>query len=85
MVERSKRRTVKGIVVKDKMDKTIVVRAKRLVKHQVFHKYVRRHVKYKVHDKDNLCKVGDTVIIVETRPISKDKRWRVLEIAEKAK
>jgi len=85
MAEKSNKRTIKGIVVSDKMDKTIVVKAERLVKHSVFHKYVRRHVKYKAHDEQNLCHVGDTVKIIEARPYSKDKRWRMLEILEKAK
>ena len=85
MAEKSNKRTIKGVVVSDKMDKTIVVRAERLVKHAVFHKYVRRHVKYKAHDEQNSCKTGDTVLIIEARPMSKDKRWRMLEILEKAK
>ena len=85
MAEKSNKRTIKGIVVSDKMDKTIVVKAERLIKHSVFHKYVRRHVKYKAHDEQNLCHVGDTVKIIEARPYSKDKRWRMLEILEKAK
>jgi small subunit ribosomal protein S17 len=62
-----------------------VVKAEHLVKHPVFHKYVRKHVKYKAHDEKNQCKVGDTVMIIETRPLSKEKRWRMLEILEKAK
>ena len=85
MAEKSNKRTIKGVVVSDKMDKTIVVKAERLVKHPVFHKYVRRHVKYKAHDEQNSCKTGDTVLIIEARPMSKDKRWRMLEILEKAK
>lgn len=85
MAEQSNKRTIRGVVVSDKMDKTIVVKAERLVKHSVFHKYVRRHVKFKAHDEKNLCKEGDIVRIIECRPISKDKRWRILEIVEKAK
>ena len=85
MAEKSNKRTIKGVVVSDKMDKTIVVKAERLVKHPVFHKYVRRHVKYKAHDEQNSCKTGDTVLIIEARPMSRDKRWRMLEILEKAK
>jgi small subunit ribosomal protein S17 len=85
MVERGNKRTVKGVVISDKMDKTIVIRAERLVKHPVFHKYVRKHVKYKAHDEQNQCKVGDTVLIIEARPLSKEKRWRILEIMERAK
>ncbi|HOE79590.1 MAG TPA: 30S ribosomal protein S17 [Smithellaceae bacterium] len=85
MAEKSNKRTLKGVVVSNKMDKTIVVRTQRLVKHPVFHKYVRRHDKYKAHDERNECAVGDTVVIMEARPISRDKRWRMLQILEKAK
>lgn len=85
MAEQGNKRTIKGVVTSDKMDKTIVVRAERLVKHQIFHKYVRKHVKYKVHDEKNECKAGDTVLIIESRPMSRDKRWRMIEILEKAK
>jgi small subunit ribosomal protein S17 len=85
MAERGNKRTIKGVVVSNKMDKTIVVRAERLVKHPVFHKYVRKHVKYKAHDEQNQSKIGDTVLITESRPLSKEKRWRMLEILEKAK
>jgi small subunit ribosomal protein S17 len=85
MVERGNKRTIKGVVVSNKMDKTIVVKAERLVKHPVFHKYVRKHTKYKAHDEQNQCKLGDTVLIIEARPLSKEKRWRMLEIMEKAK
>ena len=83
--QRGLRKTLTGIVVSDKMDKTIVVKAERLVKHPVFHKYVRRHVKYKAHDEQNQCRIGDTVVIIESRPMSRDKRWRMLEVLEKAK
>ncbi len=85
MTERGNKRLITGVVVADKMEKTIVVRTERLVKHEVFHKYIRRHVKYKAHDERNECQVGDKVLIVESRPISKEKRWRVREILEKAK
>lgn len=85
MAERGNKRTIKGVVISNKMDKTIVVRAERLVKHPVFQKYVRKHIKYKAHDEKNLCKLGDTVLIIESRPLSKEKRWRMLEILEKAK
>jgi small subunit ribosomal protein S17 len=67
------------------MDKTVVVRAERLVKHAVFHKYIKRFVKYKAHDEQNACKVGDKVLIMESRPLSKEKRWRMVEILEKAR
>ena len=85
MGERSNKRTIKAIVVSNKMDKTIVVRAQRLVKHPVFHKYVRSYVKFKAHDEKNDCKAGDTVLIIEARPQSRDKRWRMRAILEKAK
>ena len=82
MDQRGFNRTIKGVVVSNKMDKTIVVRAERFVKHPVFHKYVRKHVKYKAHDETNACKVGDQVFIQESKPISKDKRWIVVSGAE---
>jgi small subunit ribosomal protein S17 len=85
MAEKGNKRTIKGVVISGKMDKTIVVKAERLVKHPVFHKYVRKHVKYKAHDGQNECKTGDTVLIIEARPMSKEKRWRILEILERAK
>ena len=85
MAERGNKRTIKGVVISNKMDKTIVVKAERFVKHPVFHKYVRKHVKYKAHDERNESKLGDTVLIIEARPLSKEKRWRMLEILEKAK
>ena len=85
MQQRSKKLTVKGIVVSSKMDKTVVVRAERLVKHAVFHKFIKRYVKYKAHDEQNACRVGDKVLIVESRQLSREKRWRMLEILEKAK
>ena len=85
MAEKGNKRTIKGVVVSGKMDKTIVVKAERLVKHPIFHKYIRKHVKYKAHDELNQCKLGDTVLIIGARPLSKEKRWRMLEILEKAK
>ncbi|MGD0278658.1 MAG: 30S ribosomal protein S17 [Smithella sp.] len=85
MAERGNKRTIKGVVISNKMDKTIVVKAERLVKHPIFHKYVRKHVKYKAHDEKNQSKLGDTVLIIESRPLSKEKRWRMLEILNKAK
>ena len=78
--ERGSRKTLVGVVVSDKMDKTVVVKVNQLVKHQVYSKYIRRTATYKAHDKDNACKVGDTVLMVETRPLSKDKHWNVREI-----
>lgn len=85
MDTRGAKREIQGIVVSDKMDKTVVVRTERLVKHPKFHKYIKRHVKYKAHDKENQCGLGDTVLIAESRPFSKEKRWTVREIVEKAK
>jgi small subunit ribosomal protein S17 len=85
MIHRGNKRTIKGIVVSNKMDKTIVVRAERFVKHPTFHKYLRRYVKYKAHDETNSCQTGDKVLIVESRPLSREKRWRMRTILEKAK
>jgi len=85
MDERGNKRVIKGVVVSNKMEKTIVIRAESLVKHPLFHKYVRRHVKYKAHDERNECNIGDKVLIVESRPLSKDKRWRMREVLEKAR
>lgn len=83
MSERGSRKTQVGVVVSDKMDKTIVVRVSHLVKHPVYNKYIKRSVKYKAHDDDNNCKIGDKVLIVETRPLSKDKRWKVRQIIDR--
>ncbi len=85
MAERGNKRMIAGVVVSNKMDKTVVVRSESLVKHPVFHKYIRRHIKYKAHDERNECNIGDKVLIVESRPMSKEKRWRMKEILEKAK
>jgi len=85
MEVRGNRRTISGVVVSNKMDKTLVVRVERLVKHSVFHKYIRQFAKYKAHDEANECRVGDRVVIVESRPLSKDKRWRMRSILERAK
>ncbi|MBW1918058.1 MAG: 30S ribosomal protein S17 [Deltaproteobacteria bacterium] len=82
--ERGIRKSRTGIVVSDKMDKTVVVQVTRLVRHPVYGKIVRRWNKFKAHDANNACRVGDKVVIVETRPLSRDKRWRVKEILEKA-
>ena len=83
--QRGYRKTRTGTVVSDKMDKTIVVAIKTKVRHPLYGKMVNRTRKFKAHDEENSCGVGDTVKIMETRPISKDKRWRVVEIIEKAK
>ncbi len=84
MSERGSRKTQVGVVVSDKMDKTVVVRIDRLVKHPVYNKYIKRSAKYKAHDSENICKIGDRVLIVETRPLSKDKCWKVRQILEKS-
>jgi len=84
MRERGNKRIIKGIVVSNKMDKTVVVRSERLVRHPIFHKYTRRFVKYMAHDDQNVCNIGDRVLIVESRPLSRAKRWRVRTILEKA-
>ena len=84
MSERGKRKTQIGIVVSDKMDKTVVVKIDRLVRHPVYSKYIKRGAKYKAHDKDNNCKIGDRVLIEETRPLSKDKCWKVRQIIDKS-
>ena len=85
MSERALRKTLTGIVVSDKRDKTVVVAIQDNVKHPLYKKIVKRTVKFKAHDENNACNVGDRVSIMETRPMSKDKRWRVVEIIEKAK
>ena len=84
MKERGLRKTQTGIVISDKMDKTVVVQVDRLVKHPVYRKYVRRRAKFKAHDENNTCQKGDRVVITETRPFSKTKRWQVSQIVEKA-
>ena len=81
--QRGNRKTRVGIVTSDKMDKTVVVKVEQMVKHPVYKKYIKRNVKFKAHDSENVCAAGDKVIIVETRPLSKDKRWQVREILEK--
>ena len=85
MEERNLRKTRTGKVVSDKMDKTIVVAVEDHVKHPLYNKIVKRTYKLKAHDENNECKVGDTVKVMETRPLSKGKRWRLVEIMEKAK
>ncbi len=82
MSERGHRKTQVGIVVSDKMEKTVVVKVDRLVKHSVYSKYIKRSVKYKVHDELNSSKMGDRVQIIECRPLSKDKRWSIKQIIE---
>ena len=85
MEERNLRKVRTGKVVSDKMDKTIVVAVEDHVKHPLYKKIVKRTYKLKAHDENNECNVGDTVRFMETRPLSKDKRWRLVEIVEKAK
>ncbi|MDD7370927.1 MAG: 30S ribosomal protein S17 [Blautia sp.] len=84
-MERNLRKTRVGKVVSDKMDKTIVVAIEDHVKHPLYKKIVKRTYKLKAHDEENTCNVGDTVKVMETRPLSKDKRWRLVEIVERAK
>ena len=85
MEERNLRKTRVGKVVSDKMDKTVVVAIEDNVKHPLYKKIIKNTIRLKAHDEENACKVGDRVLIMETRPLSKDKRWRVAEIIEKAK
>ena len=85
MAERNLRKTISGKVVSNKMDKTVVVAVQYNVQHPLIKKIVKRTVRLKAHDEQNSCNVGDTVRLMETRPLSKDKRWRVVEIIEKAK
>ena len=85
MAERNLRKTRVGMVVSDKMDKTVVVAIIDNVKHPLYKKIVKRTVRLEAHDEKNECRVGDRVEVMETRPLSKDKRWRVIEIIEKAK
>ena len=84
MGESNKRKSFIGRVVSDKMDKTVVLAVTRRIAHSRYNKFVKRTTKYKAPDEKNECKVGDMVRVIETRPISKDKRWKVLEIVEKA-
>lgn len=84
-MERALRKTRVGTVVSDKMDKTIVVAIRDNVKHPLYKKIIKRTVRFKAHDENNIAKIGDKVMIMETRPLSKDKNWRLVEIIEKAK
>jgi small subunit ribosomal protein S17 len=81
--ERSRRKTRVGEVVSDKMDKTAVVAVTRLVRHPLYGRFVKKTSKFKVHDENNECQIGDVVKIMETRPLSKDKRWRLVEVTKK--
>jgi small subunit ribosomal protein S17 len=82
--ERGTKRQVIGTIVSNKMDKTVVVVAERLVKHPLYKKFIRRQHKYVAHDSDNQCGIGDRVLLTESRPLSKTKRWRVSQVIEKA-
>jgi len=82
---RGMRKTRIGVVVSDKMDKTIVVKLSTRVKHPLYSKYINKTTKIKAHDENNECGIGDTVRVMETRPLSREKRWRLVEIIEKAK
>ena len=84
-LQRGRRKVRIGKVVGDRMEKTIVVQIERLVKHPVYGRYVRRRSKFKVHDEKNECRIGDVIRFAETRPLSKDKRWRFVEFVERAK
>ena len=83
--DRNFRKVREGLVVSDKMDKTVVVAVEDRVKHRLYGKVIRRTTKYKAHDESNACGVGDRVLLMETRPLSATKRWRIVEILEKAK
>ena len=83
MEERNLRKTLIGTVESNKMDKTIVVKVETAVRHPIYKKIVKRTYKLKAHDEENVCQIGDKVKVMETRPLSKDKRWRVVEILEK--
>ena len=83
--DRARRKTRTGKVVSDRMDKTVVVSIERLVKHPTVGRYVRQRAKFKVHDENNECRIGDVIRFMETRPLSKDKCWRFLEFVERAK
>ncbi len=82
MIKKGKRKQLQGVVVSDKMDKTVTVEINTKTLHKKYKKYVKRRAKYKAHDENNACKVGSKVVIEETRPLSKTKRWRVLQIIE---
>lgn len=84
MKERGKRRQVVGTIVSNKMDKSVIVLVERMVKHPLYHKFIRRRARFAAHDENNACQIGDKVRITESRPVSKTKKWRVSEIIEKA-
>lgn len=84
MKNRGMRRQVIGVVISNKMDKTVVVQVETLVKHRLYHKYIRSRAKFMAHDEKNDCQIGDRVLITESRPLSRNKRWRVSSIIKKA-
>lgn len=84
MGERGRRKTQVGVVLSNKMDKTVVVQVDKVLKHPIYKKYISRRNKYKAHNEKNDCNVGDRVLIIESRPLSKEKMWRVYKILEKA-
>ncbi|MBQ3735224.1 MAG: 30S ribosomal protein S17 [Bacteroidales bacterium] len=84
-MERNNRKVREGIVVSDKMDKSIVIKVERKMKHPIYGKFLKRTTKFMAHDEKNECRIGDRVRIMETRPLSKNKCWRLIEIVEKAK
>lgn len=85
MSTRSNRKVRMGVVVSDKMDKTVVFEVERKTKHPLYKRVIKRTKRFKAHDENNECRVGDTIKVMETRPISKDKKWRVVEIISRAK
>ena len=84
MTDRGKKRQMVGTVVSDKMEKSVTVQVERLVKHKLYKKYIRRRTKFAAHDENNVCGIGDKVVITESKPISRTKRWRISRIVEKA-
>lgn len=78
------RKTRSGVVVSNKMDKTVVVSTYRTTRHPIYRKYIKRRVRFKAHDEGNVCQIGDTVMVQETRPLSRDKCWKVIEVLERA-
>ena len=84
MAERGKQKRLVGVVTSDKMEKTVIVMVNRLVLHPVYKKYVRKRKKFKAHDEQNQCHMGDKVLLIETRPLSREKRWRVKEVLGRA-
>ena len=84
-MERNNRKTITGTVVSDKMDKTIVIAVNTFVTHPLYKKQIKNTTKFKAHDENNECRIGDKVVVMETRPLSREKRWRLVEILERAK